>query len=227
MSIIEFLDQHNGSLMVIITFIYVVATAMICWANIRSAKASRDQLAKSQQQLVESRKQFDESQAQIEETRRLEYMPFLQLEMPIEHQPPLFELDVPIDSITDWRGYKIVRIKNLGNGTATNLVYEWECEDIKEVDTFPICAIMKGDSYYFQLFTFGDSNRLKTTKGTLSLGFDDLLGMSYEQKMTLIIENNVLSTIEVGFPRYRGIVTYSLPKENESETDDSGEKIDD
>lgn len=51
--VIEFLDQHSGSLMVIITMVYVVATAMICWANFRSAKASKEQL-------LEMRKQFEE-----------------------------------------------------------------------------------------------------------------------------------------------------------------------
>ena len=29
-------------LMVVITFVYVVATIFICWANIKSAKASKD-----------------------------------------------------------------------------------------------------------------------------------------------------------------------------------------
>lgn len=41
-------------LMVIITFVYVVATIFICMANIKSAKATREQLA-------ESKRQFDES----------------------------------------------------------------------------------------------------------------------------------------------------------------------
>lgn len=53
MGIIEFLDQHSGSLTVIITLVYVVATVMICWANFRSAKASREQL-------LEMRKQYEE-----------------------------------------------------------------------------------------------------------------------------------------------------------------------
>lgn len=40
-------------IMVIITIIYVIATIEICWANIKSAKASKEQLN-------EMRKQFDE-----------------------------------------------------------------------------------------------------------------------------------------------------------------------
>lgn len=41
-------------LMVIITVIYVIATIMICLANIRSAKATREQLAEAKRQFEES-----------------------------------------------------------------------------------------------------------------------------------------------------------------------------
>lgn len=51
---IEFLDIHAGSLTFIVTFVYVVATIFICIANIRSAKATREQVA-------EQKRQFDES----------------------------------------------------------------------------------------------------------------------------------------------------------------------
>ena len=39
--VICFLDQHEGSLMVLITAVYVLATILICWANIKSAKAAQ------------------------------------------------------------------------------------------------------------------------------------------------------------------------------------------
>lgn len=52
-SFVAFLNDNEGALMVIITFVYVIATCAICWANICSAKATRDQLA-------ESKKQYDE-----------------------------------------------------------------------------------------------------------------------------------------------------------------------
>lgn len=45
-------------LMVIITFVYVVATVFICWANIKSAKATRDQLAESKRQFDEENRAF-------------------------------------------------------------------------------------------------------------------------------------------------------------------------
>ena len=52
-------------LMVIITFVYVVATIMICIFNGRSAKATREQV-------LESQRQFDES-------KRLEYRPYFEV----------------------------------------------------------------------------------------------------------------------------------------------------
>ena len=51
---IGFLDIHAGSLTFIVTFVYVVATIFICMANIKSANATREQVA-------EQKRQFDES----------------------------------------------------------------------------------------------------------------------------------------------------------------------
>lgn len=50
---IRFLDCHEGSLMVLITAVYVLATILICWANIKSAKAVREQLAEARRQYEE------------------------------------------------------------------------------------------------------------------------------------------------------------------------------
>ena len=41
-------------LMVIITLIYVVATIIICWANIKSSKASKEELAEMKRQYAEN-----------------------------------------------------------------------------------------------------------------------------------------------------------------------------
>ena len=50
LQIIKFLDAHDGSLLVIITFVYTVATIAICWANMKSANATREQLAEEKRQ---------------------------------------------------------------------------------------------------------------------------------------------------------------------------------
>lgn len=58
MQIVEYLDTHNGSLMVIVTFIYVMATIAICVANLQSAKATREQLAEAKRQYEEEHRAF-------------------------------------------------------------------------------------------------------------------------------------------------------------------------
>lgn len=45
-------------LMVAITFVYVVATIAICWANIKSAKATKEQLDESKRQFDENNRAF-------------------------------------------------------------------------------------------------------------------------------------------------------------------------
>ncbi len=50
---IGFLDLHSGSLTFLITFVYVVATIVICRANIKSAVATREQVS-------EQKKQFED-----------------------------------------------------------------------------------------------------------------------------------------------------------------------
>lgn len=45
-------------LMVIITAVYVIATIFICWANIKSARATRDQLAEAKRQYEEEHRPY-------------------------------------------------------------------------------------------------------------------------------------------------------------------------
>ncbi len=220
MSIIEFLDQHNGSLMVIITFIYVVATAMICWANIRSAKASRDQLAKSQQQLEESREQFEVSQIQIEETRRLEHMPFLMLDLPYQTEPPVCEIELTTDLNADESGYRTAFLKNIGNGTATNILYSWKCGEIFESEPFPVSSIMKADGVFFQITLFHDGLKEEESTAVLTLQFDDLMEKSYEQNINVKYESGVVTSVEVCSPIYKGTILYSLPQKTQNENGD-------
>lgn len=47
---IDWINDYNGFLMVIITSIYVIATFFICFFNWRSAKASREQIAVAQKE---------------------------------------------------------------------------------------------------------------------------------------------------------------------------------
>ena len=58
LQVIEYLDAHNGALMILITLVYVIATIAICVANLRSAKATRDQLNEAKRQYEEEHRAF-------------------------------------------------------------------------------------------------------------------------------------------------------------------------
>lgn len=195
----DWIEQYSNSLMVLITFIYVVATIEICRANIKSAEATKEQL--------------EESRSQFEEAKRLECMPFLQLEIPTEQERPLFEIELDLCSgnVSDAL-YKIVKLKNLGNGSATNIVYTWKrnktCDHV--CDYPPINAIMHGDSYYFQLTFYTDETMESGNTGTLIWQYDDLLGNTYEQKVTLIFDEGYLIRCENDTPKYLGVIGYKL-----------------
>ena len=108
----DWLTYNSDALMVLITFVYVVATVEICRANINAAEASREQLA-------ESKRQFDE-------TKRLQVMPFLQIEVQnpivnrIERSFSPCMLIVLDDSESEkCRIYNCsICIKNIGSGVA-------------------------------------------------------------------------------------------------------------
>nr|WP_325204470.1 hypothetical protein [uncultured Oscillibacter sp.] len=58
MQFINFLDTHSGSLTFIITAVYVVATIFICKANIKSAEATREQVAEARRQFEEEHRPY-------------------------------------------------------------------------------------------------------------------------------------------------------------------------
>ena len=67
MCIIDWLNANNGALMAVLTFVYVIATILICVFNYKSASATR--------------KQTEESQRQFEESNRAHVIPrFIMLE---------------------------------------------------------------------------------------------------------------------------------------------------
>lgn len=57
-SFMSYLDEHNGSMMFLITFVYVIATIFICRANIASANATKEQVEESNRQFEEGNRAF-------------------------------------------------------------------------------------------------------------------------------------------------------------------------
>jgi len=172
MRFIDFVNANSGFFMVVITLVYVAATIGIFCANHRSAKAANQQLS--------------ETQTQFEETRRLECLPFLQLDFSSESPedtvvfPPEKDIE-KIPALDDKNGTKM-SFKNVGNGTATNIIYAFTYnEGTKSESDSLIHSIMKGDTFYFLSFF---PERIK--KGTIELEFDDFLGNHYIQKFHIV-----------------------------------------
>lgn len=164
--------------MVGITLIYVIATICIYRANNESAKATREQL--------------EESKVQFEESHRLQCMPFLQMDVSIG-KPTQFVTEVSLcTGETDTTLYKTFRIRNLGNGTAVNTVYEWSCKSLNvwECDAAPFNAIMVGDEYYWQFTIFALKCEYESAKVTLDLEYQDLLGNTYNQKFYISFDRD-------------------------------------
>jgi hypothetical protein len=182
-----------------ITAIYVIATIFICRANIKAANASRDQI--------------EESQKQFEETKRLECMPFLQMEISYDGVKPEFDLELPLCSEDiEYTISKIVKLKNVGNGTATTITYSWNYKgnDISKSDYPPINAIMKGDAYYILICCDANETIPEEFCGILTFQYNDLLGHSYEQKVIMHFNADTLLWCENDVPEYLGIVKYAL-----------------
>ena len=105
-------------LMVLITAIYVTATVFICWANIRSANATKKPIA--------------QSESQFEETQRLGMMPYLTFEhITDETLDADIEISVPFTKEVSafCHHSSFFRLKNIGNGTATTIIYTWQCNE--------------------------------------------------------------------------------------------------
>ncbi len=185
-------------MMVIITAIYVFFTCIIMFANNRSASISKEQLD-------ESRNQFEKLQTQNETLKRLNFMPFLQL-VRTDNQCDGYvdEIDIPLFcEASEYVQGISCKIHNIGNGTATDIIYSWNCEQINRMNSgFPqINAIMHGDAYPVLLVLELDDNTPNTIEGTITFEFKDLLGQDYEQRALLLFEEGNLVRIENDTPK--------------------------
>lgn len=191
-------------LMVGITAVYVIATIFICRANIKSANATREQIA-------ESKRQFEEAQ-------RLQIMPFLQIEI-----RDINSFDLTLDLDVDNAGSEVVYnactvLRNVGLGAATNIIYSWEIREnsFSNCGEFPINAVQQGDSYSLLILMNGKENCNIPRKAVLTLEYMDMLGKSYEQRFLFDFGDSQGSglgstlVIATDSPKYLGTVTYKL-----------------
>lgn len=187
--------------MVIITVIYVIATICIMKANQKAAYAAKEQL--------------DISRKQYEESKRLEYMPILQMSLSHNEENPheaqyidISPSEVEASSTTS----QFFELKNVGNGTAINITFTWKFIDLgfSDTDYLPVCAIMQGDNYKINLSCDMDNNLPQSSTLLLEFEYYDLLGNIYEQKIFLMIENEEFVRCENDLPKYLGDKTYVI-----------------
>ena len=162
-----------------VTVVYAVTTIAIFIANLISANSAKNQLK-------ESTRQFDES-------RRLDCMPFLQLETLTRTQGDSVDISIPPsieDNLFSEESKHYFVLKNLGKGTAINLYYSWEDEKNGHNSTKcpSISAIMSGDRYQIRMISKYNEN----IEGWIEWHFDDMINHHYYQKVKIKIENNII-----------------------------------
>ena len=161
-------------MMVIITAIYVIATIFIMLANQKSAKSAKEQLA--------------EMKHEHEESIRYGIMPFLQMEdTPETGYSFMTELPLVDESESDWDGGNIVRIKNIGNGAATNITYTWSGGKLTKPinEAFPVNAIKTDGEYKVYISFPCIKSEIDSATGIITFHYDDMRGYSYDQRMTI------------------------------------------
>lgn len=110
----DWIEQYSNSLMVLITFIYVVATIEICRANIKSAEATKEQL--------------EESKRQFAENERLQMMPYFEIIVHDDIRDFVECIGLTISNSNAENSTVIPRrisIKNIGLGVAKDFTYTW------------------------------------------------------------------------------------------------------
>ncbi len=138
-----------------------------------------------------------------EENKHLENLPFLQLEISHDDEEPMFDMELPLSNeATDTIG-KVIKMKNVGNGTAANIVYTWKYEKNNIIASGypPINAVMKGDSYYILFLCDVDQTVEEGACATLIFAYSDLLGQEYEQRINVIFEQYGITRFENDVPR--------------------------
>lgn len=181
MKFISFLDAHAGALTFLATAVYVIATIAICWANIKSANATK--------------KQVKESKLQYEESKRLQIAPQLLTRYSREHYSPdnyvSFTL-LPETIIEQCRISCFCLIfENVGLGAAISLtatssnLYSVDGEyQLINTAIYPkeclICEIDLG------LSDNSICNSI-TMRPEININYTDILGYMYEQKIIVDI----------------------------------------
>ena len=176
----DFMEKYSSALMVLITFVYVVATVEICRANIKSAEATRDQV--------------NESKRQFEETQRLQVMPFLQLSFTDSADPdpvPCAFIEMRTNKEECATTQVLFSLKNIGLGIAHHTKITVTTR-YKKDDGYPAFDIVmppnceKSTYVRFNVEKYsGDLCRKEDI--CIRIKYDDILGNTYIQEANLVM----------------------------------------
>lgn len=192
----DWIEQYSNSIMVLITFIYVVATIEICRANIKSAEATKEQL--------------EESKRQFNETKRLEHMPYMQVSFGEwitsdkrgSYLPDMWlEINRTSDNRSASSGMSI-EVTNIGLGLAVNLKCKWISAGIEQEQHLSASLLKRGEccNSTFIISAAIPEKEPQYADTSLIICFDDFLGNHYEQ------------TVDISFqihPHHISLVQYS------------------
>lgn len=199
---VDFLNDNESALMIIITSIYVIATIIICFYNGRSAKATREQVA--------------ESQRQFEETKRLERMPYFDVTVfektdDYDIFNPDFMLSLAENQSEESIFYPVLlQFTNIGSGTATNVTYTRDNTAGIPAEHFPFSTLGRDRSQvlccHFFLSLRIDFSAF-SSEVPLFLKYQDLLGNCYQQEVafsfSVLSEDSLeLNGIQVSVPQF-------------------------
>ena len=177
----EWLNEYSDALMVIITFVYVIATIFIWKANTISAKATKDQLEESKRQFEEQKKQFEKSMRFSADIERCKIMPYLML-----------SVDESAEKDNEYKRF-ILSFRNNGDGSAKDFIYsceEKECNlvlysgfDYKAVVSGPMSTryIRKEKSTQFSICIITDKESNLDLKIPFKVHYKDVRDNEYEQ----------------------------------------------
>ena len=162
--------------MVWITAVYVVATCFICWANIKSAAATKEQV-------VEMKRQYEEDKQQ-------KYMPYLQIKS--IHKPENVDAVELCELNTNGYGLRILetsiflQIENIGSSIAKNIEYRWE-NTVHSTVRNRIVSLPVGDHRTGEIIVRipGNSQIQYFDYAKLIFEYMDLLDNHYVQELTL------------------------------------------
>lgn len=171
----DYLTKHNEALMVLITAVYLFATIRISYANIESAKATREQLSNSNDN--------------YEDSRHLQIMPYFKAGIS-NHPEGCIRYDLPlIPSDTRTMHINVIVLSNLGKGPAIDLEYKWKYADVKASSSFGISFVKENDKLKMDIDFHGDLINPKQP-GILSVIYCDMLGRQYCQDLTILFDPN-------------------------------------